>query len=41
MFTEDVSPTFAAQIENEEVTAWQDMYDALPADFANQSRGNF
>ncbi|MCA9966773.1 MAG: hypothetical protein KC423_21135 [Anaerolineales bacterium] len=36
MFTEDVSPTFAAQIENEEVTAWQDMYDALPADFANQ-----
>lgn len=36
MFTEAVSSQFAAQIENAEVPAWLDMYDALPADFANQ-----
>jgi hypothetical protein len=36
MFTETVSPEFAAQIESCEVNAWLDMYAAAPADFADQ-----
>jgi len=36
MFTEAISPEFAAQIENCEVNAWLDMYAAIPADFAHQ-----
>lgn len=36
MFTENVSPEFAAQIETGEVNAWLDMYAALPSDFARQ-----
>jgi hypothetical protein len=36
MFTENVSPEFAAKIETSEVNAWVDMYAAIPADFARQ-----
>lgn len=36
MFTENVSPEFAAQIETGEVHAWLDMYAAIPSDFARQ-----
>jgi|CXWL01.1.fsa_nt_gi hypothetical protein len=36
MFTETVSPEFAAQLEACEVNAWVDMYAAAPADFARQ-----
>jgi len=36
MFTENVSPEFAAKIETSEVNAWVDMYAAAPADFARQ-----
>lgn len=36
MFTETVSPEFAAQIESCEVNAWLDIYAAAPADFARQ-----
>lgn len=36
MFTETVSPAFAAQIELCEVNAWLNMYAALPSDFARQ-----
>ncbi len=36
MFTENVSPELAAQLETGEVNAWVDMYEAVPADFARQ-----
>jgi hypothetical protein len=36
MFSESVSPEFAAQIEACEVNAWLDLYAAAPADFAHQ-----
>lgn len=36
MFTETVSPEFAAQLESCEVNAWVDMYAATPTDFARQ-----
>lgn len=36
MFTEIVSPEFAAQLETGEVNAWLDMYAAIPSDFARQ-----
>lgn len=36
MFTENVSPAFATQIETGEVNAWLDMYAAIPSDFARQ-----
>jgi hypothetical protein len=36
MFTQTISPEFAAQIEAGEVNAWVDMYAAAPANFARQ-----
>jgi hypothetical protein len=36
MFTETVSPEFAAQLESCELNAWVDMYGAAPTDFARQ-----
>ena len=36
MFSEEVAPELAAQIEACEAHAWADMYDAAPADFMEQ-----